>query len=154
MPTTLERGGDFSQTLDVGGRQVPILDPTTLKQYPGNVIPKSVLNAYGQALLNLFPQPFLFNRSITGGSYNYQFQDIQRRPKHLDTIKEDYIVSKADHLTIRYRHWKQATGDPHEVGLSRHREVGPGAQHARVPGRIAGVETARPPGLHGKPAGW
>ena len=73
------------------------------------MIPKNLLNPYGQALLNLFPQPFLFNRSITGGSYNYQFQDIQRRPKHLDTIKGDYIISEADHLTIRYRHWKQAT---------------------------------------------
>src|SRR5439155_5854405 len=52
---------------------------------------------------------FLLNRNITGGSYNYQFQDILRRPKHLDTVKGDYIVSRADHLSIRYRHWKQAT---------------------------------------------
>ena len=109
MPTTLERGGDFSQTLDVGGRLVPILDPTSRTQYPGNVVPKSLVNNYGAALLNLFPQPFLFNRNITGGSYNYQFQDSLHRPKHLDTIKGDYIVSKADHLTIRYRHWKQST---------------------------------------------
>ena len=109
MPTALERAGDYSQTLDVGGRQVPILDPTTGKQYPGNVIPQSQINRYGQAILNLFPQPFILNRSITGGSYNYQFQDILRRPKHLDTVKADYIVSKADHLSVRYRHWKQAT---------------------------------------------
>ena len=109
MPTNLERGGDFSQTLDVGGKLVPILNPTTGTPFPGNAIPKSQLNNYGQALLNLFPQPFLFDRSVTGGAYNYQFQDIQRRPKHLDTIKGDYIISKADHLTIRYRHWKQAT---------------------------------------------
>jgi hypothetical protein len=109
MPTTLERGGDFSQTLDVGGRLVPILDPTTGKQFAGNLIPKTQINRYGQALLNLFPQPFLFDRSITGGSYNYQFQDTFRRPKHLDTIKGDYITSKGDHLSIRYRHWYQAT---------------------------------------------
>jgi len=109
MPTALERGGDFSQTLDVGGRLVPILDPTNGRQYPGNVIPQGLINRYGQAILNLFPQPFLLNRSITGGSYNYQFQDILRRPKHLDTIKGDYTISKADHLSIRYRHWKQAT---------------------------------------------
>ncbi len=109
MPTALERTGDYSQTLDVGGRQVPILDPTAGRQYPGNIVPASAINKYGQAILNLFPQPFLLNRAVTGGSYNYQFQDILRRPKHLDTIKGDYIVSKADHLSIRYRHWKQAT---------------------------------------------
>jgi len=109
MPTALERAGDYSQTLDVGGRQVPILDPTAGRQYPGNIVPASAINKYGQAILNLFPQPFLLNRAVTGGSYNYQFQDILRRPKHLDTIKGDYIVSKADHLSIRYRHWKQAT---------------------------------------------
>jgi hypothetical protein len=39
----LERGGDFSQTLDVSGKVVPILDPTTGKQYPGNVIPNRML---------------------------------------------------------------------------------------------------------------
>jgi len=109
MPTTLERGGDFSQTLNTGGKLVPIIDPTTGVQFPGNVIPKSRLNPYGQAIMNLYPQPFILNRSITGGSYNYQFQDIYHRPKHLDDIKGDYNFSKNDHLTIRYRHWTQAT---------------------------------------------
>ena len=46
---------------------------------------------------------------MTGGSYNYQFQDTLRRPKHLDTVKGDYNISEKDHLSIRYRHWKQAT---------------------------------------------
>jgi hypothetical protein len=109
MPTPLERGGDFSQTLDVGSRLVPILDPTTGRQYAGNLVPANLMNRYGQAILNLFPQPFLFNRSVTGGSYNYQFQDTLRRPKHLNTVKGDYNVSEKDHLSIRYRHWKQAT---------------------------------------------
>ena len=118
MPTTLERGGDFSQTLDVGGRLVQILDPTNAaRPFSGNVIPANLQNSYGKALLNLFPQPFLFNRTITGGSYNYQFQDSLRRPKHLDTVKGDYIISKADHLTIRYRHWKQSTMSTPEAPL-------------------------------------
>ena len=96
MPTALERGGDYSQTLDVGGRLVPILDPTNARQYPGNVIPSNQINRYGQAILNLFPQPFLLNRAITGGSYNYQFQDILRRPNIWTRSRE---ITRSQRLT-------------------------------------------------------
>ena len=34
MPTALERQGDFSQTLDVSGKVIPITDPTTGSSFP------------------------------------------------------------------------------------------------------------------------
>src|SRR6266700_3162809 len=39
MPTALERSGDFSQTSEVGAafKMIPVNDPTTLKQFPGNM---------------------------------------------------------------------------------------------------------------------
>lgn len=48
VPTALERGGDFSRTLDRAGRAFTIFDPSTTRQengafirdpFPGNVIP-------------------------------------------------------------------------------------------------------------------
>ena len=33
--------GQFSQTLDVSGKVIPITDPTTGFQFPGNVIPQT-----------------------------------------------------------------------------------------------------------------
>jgi hypothetical protein len=72
MPTALQRTGDFSQTLDVSGKQVKILDPTGT-QYTGNKIPPSLLNPYGVAFLNLLPLPNRLDRSQTLGQYNYQY---------------------------------------------------------------------------------
>ncbi len=40
MPTSLERQGDFSQTLDVSGKVIPITDTLAGAQFPGNVIPR------------------------------------------------------------------------------------------------------------------
>src|SRR5439155_1180192 len=37
MPTELERGGDFSQTFDAGGKLIVIKDPLTGQPFPGNV---------------------------------------------------------------------------------------------------------------------
>src|SRR5205814_1155370 len=67
MPTALERQGDFSQTLDVSGKLIPITDTATGLPFAGNVIPKNRLNPNGQALMNILPQPNFLNRAITGG---------------------------------------------------------------------------------------
>ena len=79
MPTPLERQGDFSQTLDVNGKVIPITDTLSHAVFPGNVIPKNRLNPNGLALMNILPQPNFLNRSITGGNYNYQIQEVLRR---------------------------------------------------------------------------
>ena len=34
-PTAAERGGDFSNSLTVGGALIPIIDPTTARPFPG-----------------------------------------------------------------------------------------------------------------------
>jgi outer membrane receptor protein involved in Fe transport len=57
MPTALERIGDFSQTRVTNGSIQPIIDPRTGVQFPGNVIPADRINALGQRMLNLLPQP-------------------------------------------------------------------------------------------------
>ncbi|MEP7366607.1 MAG: hypothetical protein ABI972_25395, partial [Acidobacteriota bacterium] len=105
MPTALERQGNFSQTLDVSGRLIQITDPTTGQPFAGNIIPSNRLNKNGQAILNLFPLPNFLDRGISGGNYNYQFQEITEHPKKLNTLKGDYNISATDRVTARYTSW-------------------------------------------------
>ncbi len=106
MPTALERQGDFSQTLDVNGKVIPINDPVNGGlQFPGNVIPKSRLNPNGQALMNILPQPNFDNRAITGGNYNFQIQEVQDVPKRSQLFKIDYVPTDKDRFYVRGKTW-------------------------------------------------
>ena len=58
MPTTPERGGDFSRSA-VQGVAVTIYDPTTSSPFPGNKIPANRISATAAALLQYFPNPNL-----------------------------------------------------------------------------------------------
>jgi hypothetical protein len=57
MPTELERRGDFSQSRDVNGAIIPVKDPLSGKNFPGNMVPQSQINKLGQAILNFYPLP-------------------------------------------------------------------------------------------------
>jgi hypothetical protein len=105
MPTALERQGDFSQTLDVSGKVIPITDPTTGAQFPGNVIPQSRLNPNGLALMNILPLPNFNNRAITGGNYNDQIQEVQKWPKRSQLLKFDWVPSDKDRFFVRGKTW-------------------------------------------------
>jgi hypothetical protein len=52
VPTTAERGGDFSQTVFKGAPLVPV-DPLTGSPFPGRTIPKSRLSPVAQNYLNV-----------------------------------------------------------------------------------------------------
>ena len=105
MPTALERQGDFSQTLDVNGKLIPITDTTTGSPFPGNVIPQNRLNPNGQALLNILAQPNFFNRTISGGNYNYQIQEVQKDPKRSQLLRLDYLPTEKDRFFVRGKTW-------------------------------------------------
>jgi hypothetical protein len=66
MPTTLERGGDFSRSA-VQGVAVTIYDPTTSSPFPGNKIPANRISATAAALLQYFPNP-----NLASAAQNYQ----------------------------------------------------------------------------------
>lgn len=105
MPTALERTGDFSQTLDTNGKQIPIKNPTTGTQFSGNMIPKSSLNPNGLALLNTLPLPNFTNRAITGGNYNYQIQEVLNDPKRSQLFKFDVVPTDKDRFFVRGKTW-------------------------------------------------
>ncbi|MCX6629512.1 MAG: carboxypeptidase regulatory-like domain-containing protein [Candidatus Solibacter sp.] len=101
MPTALERQGNFSQTVDLNNALIPVIDPTTRTAFPGNVIPANRLEQNGLRILSLFPLPNFVNRTITGGNYNYQFQEITSQPKYTENLKVDYSLTDKDRLSIR-----------------------------------------------------
>ncbi|MGO9256668.1 MAG: carboxypeptidase regulatory-like domain-containing protein [Bryobacteraceae bacterium] len=73
LPTSLERAGNFSQSLNNQGAAIPnVIDNTTGNPFPGNIIPANRLYAPGVAVLNQYPLPNL--PTTPGVSYNYAEQ--------------------------------------------------------------------------------
>ncbi len=67
MPSSLERAGDFSQSVGNNGKPVVIYDPTTGAPFPGNKIDPSRLNSISAALLSYYPLP-----NLPGQTRNFQ----------------------------------------------------------------------------------
>jgi hypothetical protein len=96
MPSTLERQGDFSQTVTTTGALIPIFDPTTQVVFPGNKVPANRISAAGLAMLNLFPQPAPQGLALDPtGARRYNFRAILPQTKPLDdkVLRVDYNVS-------------------------------------------------------------
>jgi hypothetical protein len=129
MPTERERQGDFSDTRDLNGALIPVRDPLTRAQFPGNVIPQSRINPLTQKYLNLLPLPNFFDTSISGRRYNWQFQESLTAPKRIDTARVDYNISSSTTAYFRYNDfWEDIRG----------RGAGPFEQRTRTI-RIHGV---------------
>jgi hypothetical protein len=89
VPTAAMRAGDFS------GISKIIIDPTTGKQFPGNVIPESRFADLSVKLLPYVPLP-----NVTGLQYtatpNSDVNDDQF------IVRIDHVLTERDHLTGRY----------------------------------------------------
>ncbi len=111
MPTALERGGDFSQSNDQNGKLIPIYDPASNRStvFPGNIIPKSLMNPAGVAMLNFLPMPNRCdiaqnangNGCFTEGDptqltrRNYLAEFGESHPRRNDVIRMDtYLTNK------------------------------------------------------------
>ena len=57
VPTAAERSGNFSSYTGTGTKVVPIYDPTTGQQFPGNSIPAGNISPQAKALLQYIPLP-------------------------------------------------------------------------------------------------
>lgn len=92
MPTALERAGDFSATTTTTGTVIPIKDPLSGAQFPGNKIPSSRLDRTGLAMMNLFPLP---NTTDPTGQrqYNAEFVNPFTQPRHDRILRVDYPIS-------------------------------------------------------------
>ena len=93
MPTALERAGNFSQSVTVGGALIPVKPSNTGAPFAGNIIPASQISAYGQDLLSVFPLPNFTNRAVTGGNYNYVFQETPLSRINQYTYRLDFNLT-------------------------------------------------------------
>jgi hypothetical protein len=92
VPTTLQRQGDFSQTLDVNGRIVVIQDPLNDKiPFPGNIVPAGRIDPVGRRVLELFPLP---NFTDPNPSRLYQWNYVSALsdsyPRRTEIVRLDF----------------------------------------------------------------
>ncbi len=57
VPTALEKTGNFSDFVDSSGALIPIFDPLTGQQFPGNIIPASRISPLSASVLSSIPDP-------------------------------------------------------------------------------------------------
>lgn len=108
MPTELERAGNFSSSVDLNNRLIPVKDPTSGLQFPNNIIPANRLDSNGVALLKSFPLPNFVNPAVTSGRYNFVEQHQQNTPLQMTSLKLDYAPSQKHQIagTLNLQHNK------------------------------------------------
>ncbi|HZI19208.1 MAG TPA: carboxypeptidase regulatory-like domain-containing protein [Pyrinomonadaceae bacterium] len=127
VPSLLERQGNFSEA-----GNVPIFDPLTGQQFPGNVIPQGRLDPVALSLLNLFPQPNVASTVAGRAPNRFAVTSPNLQNTRQETVRIDHNFNSSHNLTGRY------TRD-----LSQTRELGGLFFGATLPD-IATTETSVP----------
>ncbi len=104
VPTALERGGDFSQSVEQNGSLIPVIDHMTGSQFPNNMIPAARINRNGQGLLNFMPSPTDQGLFASQG-INYTELSPSAHPKIQWQFKFDWVPTPNDRITFRPRFW-------------------------------------------------
>ena len=145
MPTSLERNGDFSQSVNSSNQKVFVRDPlnpgtgcsasdtsgcfkdpsraTAANPLGLNIIPQARWNASGAALLNYFPLPNTFG-GTGGAAYNYVFQSPTDVPKRSMVIRFDVHPTNEDTIYWKAQWWTSdnlGTGTPGWPGNDNNR---------------------------------
>jgi hypothetical protein len=103
-PTDLERNGDFSQTVTNASGQKPVIyfpgtalngNPTPV---PNNILPPSLINAQGKAILAMFPKQNVNNNPLQ----NYALQVNNKQPRYANNVKTDWNINDNTRSYIRY----------------------------------------------------
>jgi hypothetical protein len=109
VPTPAEREGDFSALLKLGSAY-QIYNPfttrpaTTAGRYQrdpiaGNVIPKNLLTAIGQNLVNIYPLPN--QPALADGRNNYYFTDLRSQNFNSNMARVDHAFSQNHRMFVR-----------------------------------------------------
>lgn len=94
VPTDLERTGDFSQTLDVGGQPVLVVDPATGQPFANNAIPIDRLSPQAVALLSYYPPA----DPDASGRFNYHRPIIGTTQQNAVRARIGYTINPNDRL--------------------------------------------------------
>jgi hypothetical protein len=103
-PTDRERNGDFSETVTnaAGQRPVIYMPGTALSgtpvPVPNNVLPASIINPLGKAILAMLPKQNVDNNPLQ----NYVLQVNNKQPRYANAAKVDWNINDAMRSYIRY----------------------------------------------------
>ncbi|MHB1838395.1 MAG: carboxypeptidase-like regulatory domain-containing protein [Acidobacteriaceae bacterium] len=111
VPTPAEKNGDFSNYVDIHGKQIPIYDPTTGEPFPGNKIPTNRFSAVSLSVI-----PFIPNPDRTGTIYGQQSNKspaVTSVPNDLQTwgFTIDQTISQSQ--SVRYSEWANDSAEPY-----------------------------------------
>ena len=103
VPTALERAGDFSQTFNANGSRPSIYQPGTQYSgtpvaFPGNVLPASMINPLGKAIMALYPAAN--NPNDPNNNYNLVYQSLY--PRLSQVGKVDWNINDTTRAYFRY----------------------------------------------------
>jgi outer membrane receptor protein involved in Fe transport len=113
VPTDLQKQGDFSQTYDSTGQQVPIYDPLSTAPnpaspgsyirtaFPNNKIPADRLNPVAAAIATYYPEPNLAGDPYTGID-NFFGQATTSNVRNNMGLRVDDYLTPARQLAARY----------------------------------------------------
>lgn len=111
VPTAAMKNGDFSNFVDSSGTQIPIYDPLTGQQFPGNIIPQGRISPISQTILPFIPAP---NR--TGQVFGLQNNESPSVPAV--KISQDLWGYTLDHQlsasqSIHFSQWRDSISSPY-----------------------------------------
>ena len=109
VPGEAERGGDFSNTVQSLGSSatnvpVTIYDPRTRQPFPGNVIPKNLLNPIALGLLNFYPNPNEPNLAAN----NYQLATTQISDSDNVGLRVQRSITSVDRLSVNFQYQRRS----------------------------------------------
>lgn len=133
VPTLAQRQGDFSQTYNAAGQQIPIYDPLstcgqlgnaactngiTRTQFPGNIIPASRLSPTALVLANYWGKPNVAGAPFTNVNNFSTNADTGGNNDQVDS-RLDYDLSDRQRLFLRYTYWtnNSLAEDPYNDGV-------------------------------------
>lgn len=94
FPSTIERTGDFSKSLDTNGSLITVKDPLNgSAAFAGNIVPTARIDANGQKLLSVFPTP---NISVANNNYNWVGISNNKQPRRDSILRLDYNIGAKD----------------------------------------------------------
>ena len=124
VPTSLERQGDFSQSIDSSGKLLTIYQPGTAIPYSGNKLPAGSLNAGMQEVMKLYALPNVSGYGKVQDSYNRVDTLSYDNPRHEYTGRADYQITPGERMYARWTGNYQSTIAPMgQLGLACDGEV-------------------------------
>lgn len=110
VPTAAMKSGNFSNFVDASGTQIPIYDPLTGKQFPGNIIPPSRISALAKSILPLIPDP-----DRPGLVFGLESNKLPAVPsisitQHVWDVTLDHKITSSQ--SIHFSEWRNTVSEP------------------------------------------